>query len=371
MTTSVYNECCFCKKQLVSHHLFKHIIHQHTEQLLCYSNSLTKNEDKRNIAILNKKVFRFEDCFLFTIPNGEFYYCFGCNTGVKRKGFKDKHHKCRKNHLENIEKFYEKYKYLLGDNTPPSEPVKEVIKPVEPSQTASVLTDVSPLQELIWINIKTNFQKVKSEEESRKKIQKIQKISEDKQYQDYRLTFKIKPYEDCQDTIDYLSNKDWFMDIEEIDEKNFEVDNYLEPFEIPESLKSVVTFPIDFETLINKFETVNKKHWLSKIPPTNNLKKPEPFLEIVYEPNQVPEPIKEYKPEENTSEQVAETKQEPIQENKEEIPQIPILREPVKMKAKQLTRSSTMPLSNFQNINNINPPQVQPQLPTIIQTTRR
>lgn len=81
----------------------------------------------------------------FDLPKfQDFFYCFGCQKGVKKYAFAEKHTTCMGDHGKKMEEMWLTWKHLLGGKeaeAPPSEPPKTDQQPVVAPPVAETITD--------------------------------------------------------------------------------------------------------------------------------------------------------------------------------------------------------------------------------------
>ena len=147
MPTNPPLPCPYCDKKIVSYYLYHHIVHQHTEQLLSYGSQTSY--DSRNIRLFDPETpKRREKCLCLALPEGEdFYYCFGCDKGMKKYGFAQRHKSCMAKHAEGMQTIWEKYKHLMDGSAPAN--------PQRPDAPPSF--DTSLLEKLLWNFVKQDY----------------------------------------------------------------------------------------------------------------------------------------------------------------------------------------------------------------------
>ena len=148
MPTNSTSTCSFCQKSFSSHHLHRHIVKTHTELLLTFNSA--KTYDDRNIKRFDPEKYpkKRSECVNLNLPEGEmFYYCFGCETGIKKKKFADKHKDCMTRHGERMQEVWEQWKHLLDGSAAPE----------KSSGNQEANFDFSGIQRLIWSLIKQDY----------------------------------------------------------------------------------------------------------------------------------------------------------------------------------------------------------------------
>ena len=231
MPTNSTSTCSFCQKSFSSHHLHRHIVKTHTELLLTFNSA--KTYDNRNIKKFDPEKYpkKRSECVNLDLPDGEmFYYCFGCETGIKKKKFADKHKDCMTRHGERMQGVWEQYKHLLDGSAAPD----------KTSGSEETNFDFTGLQRLIWSLIKQDYVSRSQIDVNERHLEAI----------DQRL-----------EQGDSLTTQEEFQDLEPVGSMGV----YLK--EIPWGLYGK-TFPFekDLPSLIKKFEKPeNQELWMNRI----------------------------------------------------------------------------------------------------------
>ena len=252
--------CSFCGKEVVLHHIYKHMVHQHTLPLLDFLSSGC-SEPHRNINQIKNKTGRETSLPCFSIPKGDdFYYCLGCDKGFKKAGYLASHPtSCRQDHILKCNELTKQYQDFKEGKTTESK-----------GGSGSGTVDFKPMRGFIWNRVKAMY----TNEVFEKEMNTMLEILVDKGYITDDQLDEVRS--EARDKVEFPEDEDDKVRLTNLPFKQLGLDVY--------------PFSKEYEILIEEFEPEeNRQFWIDLIEPKKPAKKSEPVKKPKPDPPK-PEP---------------------------------------------------------------------------------